>query len=187
MKQSLDYTDSKKVVNFRDVGEFINLIVDQRLVPIDRLYRGGTIKYISDSSVVGEPKTIFCLQKGPDPDFKGIKNYHFPVSNNYEKYETTNPKVRNWLRTIVRTIEAGIEYPLYVHCLSGKDRTGVVIAALLKIISVNDEDILEEYYLSIGTEGQNHIYTALKGIQDLNSYFTGINLNIVRNSLLGEE
>jgi len=75
--------------------------------------------------------------------------------------------------------------PLYVHCLSGRDRTGVVIAALLRIIGVKEEDIIEEYGLSTGIEQRDYIYTALEGLSHLESYFHGIDLQVVKRSLLG--
>lgn len=175
-KQNLDYTNPQAAVNFRDVGEFINVIAGKFVLPEQCLYRGGTIKSICDPAVIGYPKTIFNLQKGADPSMAGIKNFHFPIANIYEKYRTADPEVRIWLRNIVRTLEEGIDFPLYVHCLSGRDRTGVVIAALLTICGVDSSHIINEYYLSIGTEGRSHIQIALDGITDLNQYFNNIDL-----------
>lgn len=185
MKKNLDYTDSNNVVNFRDGGDFINLISNEFVIRPGRLLRGGTVKAVKDRRVIGNPKTIFNLQKGPDPEFEGITNYHFPISNDYEKYETRTPEVRQWLNRILRVVESGIEYPLYVHCLSGRDRTGVVVAALWKILGVEESHIVEEYYLSTGTEGRDHIYTAVRGIRDPKEYFRRVDLDVVRASLLG--
>ena len=183
MKQNLDYSNPDEAVNFRDVGEFINLISGREVIPPKKLYRGGTIKAINNPAVIGSPRTIFCLQKGPDPALPGIRNQHFPISNDYEKYNTEFPEVRAWLREIILTIEQGIDFPLYVHCLSGRDRTGVVVAALLKICGVSDEHIIEEYHLSIGTEKRNHIHTALEGLSNIKQYFHGINLAAVQHTL----
>lgn len=110
-------------------------------------------------------------------------NVHFPVSNDHEKYQTDTPEVRKCLRAIVKTIESGVQYPLYIHCLSGKDLTGVVIACLLKIIGASEKDIVQEYYLSVGTETNDYIHTALARFSDLDAYFHGIDLNVVRQSL----
>jgi protein-tyrosine phosphatase len=183
MKENLDYTNADAAVNFRDVGEFINLIAGQHILPEKHIYRGGTIKSIFDPAVIGDPKTIFNLQKGPDHYLSGIRNIHFPISNDHEKYHTAEPEVRKWLREIVGTIDKGITFPLYVHCLSGRDRTGVVIAVLLTICGVDSSHIIEEYHLSIGTERRNHIHIALEGFSELNSYFNGINLAKVEASL----
>jgi protein tyrosine/serine phosphatase len=32
-----------------------------------------------------------------------------------------------------------------IHCLAGKDRTGIVVALIMKLIGVNDEDIVTDY------------------------------------------
>ena len=183
MKQNLDYNDPDASVNFRDVGEFINMISGHTILPENRVYRGGTVKAIFKPEVIGRPKTIFCLQKGPDHDFADIRNVHFPISNDYEKYQTELPEVRAWLKTIIRTIEEGIELPLYIHCLSGRDRTGVVVAALLKICGAEDKDIIEEYNLSIGVEKRNHIHLTLQGFSDIKRYFNGIDITKIRSML----
>jgi protein-tyrosine phosphatase len=195
MKHNLDYTNPKMAVNFRDVGEFINLIVAERaclkstgveILPEKKVFRGGTIKAIFDPAVIGNPKTIFCLQKGGDHSFPNVCNRHFPISNDYEKYNTFLPEVKKWLNSIIKTVESGIEFPLYIHCLSGRDRTGVVVAALLKICGATEDDIIEEYCLSIGTETEerrNHIKMALEGFRDMDAYFKGINLENVKSIL----
>lgn len=183
MKHNLDYTNPDEAVNFRDIGEFINVIAGRTVIPLSRIYRGGTIKAITNPAVIGNPKTIFCLQKGPDHEMDGVKNLHFPISNDYEKYNTEVPEVKTWLRKIISTIEQGIEFPLYIHCLSGRDRTGVVVAALLKICGAEDRHITEEYHLSIGTERRRHIHIALAGFADIENYFSNINLSLVKKAL----
>jgi protein-tyrosine phosphatase len=38
--------------------------------------------------------------------------------------------------------------PLLVHCTAGKDRTGLVVAAILDLVGVSDDDIADDYGLS---------------------------------------
>jgi protein-tyrosine phosphatase len=85
----------------------------------------------------------------------------------------------------VRTIESGVSYPLYVHCLSGRDRTGVVIAAMLTIVGFSKEQVLEEYFLSEGMEDRDQIYIAMAGFSQLENYFSGIDLTKVRLEISG--
>ena len=49
----------------------------------------------------------------------------------------------NVFKTIASTDEGVI-----IHCTAGKDRTGVVTAILLKLCSVNDADIIENYVIT---------------------------------------
>jgi len=39
-------------------------------------------------------------------------------------------------------------HPVVVHCLAGKDRTGVVVALILSLLGVDDETVAEDYALS---------------------------------------
>jgi protein-tyrosine phosphatase len=181
MKHNLDYTDPTAAVNFRDAGLFINMIVGRTVIPERRLLRGGTVKWLQDLAAIGQPRTIFCLQAGADEAHPQVCHHHFPIANSIEKYNTATGEVRTWLRSIARTIESGsIEFPLYVHCLSGRDRTGIVIAALLKICGVSDEHVIQEYQLSIGAESPEPIRVALAGMRDLTTYFKGVDLDRAR-------
>jgi protein tyrosine/serine phosphatase len=43
--------------------------------------------------------------------------------------------------------------PVVVHCTAGKDRTGIVVAMLLSIIGVPDEDIVADYHVTSANMG----------------------------------
>jgi len=183
MKQGLEYTNPDAYVNFRDVGGFINLIAGERVMPERHIFRGGTIKSLRSPAVIGSPRTTSNLRKDPDRATPGIRNCHSPISNDHEKDYTASPEVRMWLRQVVHTVEEGIQHPLYIHCLSGRDRTGVVVAALLTICCVDNGHIIDEYHLSIGSKPTMLIETALDGLADVGSYFRGIDLSKVVASL----
>jgi protein-tyrosine phosphatase len=180
----LDYAAG--CVNFRDVGEFVNLIAGSELLPAGRLLRGGKLDHVRDSVTIGCPATIINLRKGPDPHSFGADCYQCAISNDYEKYDTTQPEVRKWLASIVTIfLETELCYPVLIHCTSGKDRTGVVVAALLRIAGVSDNVIIEEYLLSDGEVRREWIQQALGGMSDLEQYFRRIDLASVRRNLLG--
>jgi protein-tyrosine phosphatase len=42
-------------------------------------------------------------------------------------------------------------YPLFVHCVAGKDRTGVLSALILRILGVPDDEIIDDYALTART------------------------------------
>ncbi|MFR9805178.1 tyrosine-protein phosphatase [Pseudonocardia sp. RS010] len=52
------------------------------------------------------------------------------------------------LATLVRVVAALAGRPLLLHCAAGKDRTGLVTALLLRLLGVDDDDIVADYLVS---------------------------------------
>lgn len=50
--------------------------------------------------------------------------------------------------TVVRIVCALAGHPVLVHCAAGKDRTGLVIAVLLRLAGVDDDEIVADYLRS---------------------------------------
>ena len=167
----LDYTTGS--VNFRDVGAFINLIAGHEMMYKNLLFRGGKTDYCKSEKEIGSPKTIINLRQGKDKhQFTAEWMLHFPVSNDHEKYNTSIPDVRIWLNEVIKTFEdSSLPLPLFVHCLSGKDRTGIVIGCLLMILDIPRELIVEEYLLSDGDVRKELFDKALDGIGHPEMYF----------------
>ncbi len=170
----LDYTDG--CVNFRDAGEFINWLAGEKLLPENTILRGGSTDYIDSPNEIGNPKTIINLRKGTDSNTFSLNYLHFPIANKYEKYHTDQKEVQIWLNTILQAFESDqIEFPVFIHCLSGKDRTGIVIAAILLILGIEEELIIKEYLLSEGEVSIERIRTAISGMKSKANYFNRIN------------
>jgi protein tyrosine/serine phosphatase len=47
--------------------------------------------------------------------------------------------------TVVKVVSALSGSPTLVHCAMGKDRTGLVVALLLKLVGVADDDVVADY------------------------------------------
>ncbi len=45
-------------------------------------------------------------------------------------------------------------YPIYLHCTYGNDRTGTICYLLEALLGVRDEDLLKEYRLSVTYYGR---------------------------------
>ena len=156
-------------------------------MPPGRLYRGGKLDFVTSAVHIGSPKTIINLRKSEDAYSFDAHTLHFPISNDFEKYETSSREVRQWLRKVISVFEdRDLVYPVLVHCTSGKDRTGVVIAALLKILQIPDAIIVEEYLLSDGAVKAEWIMLALQGIGDPVKYFDRLDLSKIRANIRGE-
>jgi protein-tyrosine phosphatase len=178
----LDYTSG--CVNFRDVGESLELIASAKVFPLDKLFRGGKIEFVTDAATIQNPATILNLRRGSDPQNFPASYVHFPASNDLEKYETSNREVRRWLNNVVSFFsKPDTHFPVLIHCTSGKDRTGVVVAALLTIVGIDRSMIIEEYLLSDGEVHSDWIETALDGMANPEKYFNHVNLPAVVHQL----
>ncbi len=175
----LNYTDG--CVNFRDLGEYINLIVGRPDFAEGRIYRGGSIDHVKNLEEIGSPKSVINLRNGIDYQAFDIDYYHFPMSNKIEKYDTTQNEVKRWINEIIKIFESeDLKYPVLIHCLSGKDRTGIVTAALLLTLGYSHDTITEEYLLSEGEVKRRYIQLALDGMTPVETYFKKIDLDRIR-------
>jgi protein-tyrosine phosphatase len=172
-------------VNLRDVGEVLNLLADRTVMPERRILRGGTIDGV-DSLEIGSPGTIVSVRKGADSPRFPVEYVHAPISNEFEKYETGTREVREWLRRALEVLERdATKYPVLFHCTSGKDRSAVVIAALLRVLEIPRELIVEEYLWSEGRVERQWIEEALDGIGDPERYLDRLDLGAIRRNVLG--
>lgn len=151
--------------NHRDVGEALGLWLDPSPVPAGRLLRGGKFDALTAASELGNPRTILNLRQGPDPRHLADVTYvHVPAANDLENYDTSLREVRAWLAKAINVLaQPGTEWPVYVHCTSGRDRTGLVVAATLLLLEVPRDVIVEEFLLSDGAE-RSLIEAALDGV-----------------------
>jgi protein-tyrosine phosphatase len=153
-------------INHRDVGECLAILADEEpLVAPGRLFRGGKYDELHDLSDLGSPATIVNLRRGPDPRHLPARVVHLPADDSYENYQTAQPEVLAWVRRALGVLaEPSTSYPVYLHCTSGKDRTGVVVAAALVALGAPDDLIIAEYELSAGVK-REAIVTALAGLR----------------------
>ena len=179
----LDYTDG--CVNFRDIGGYVNLILEAQVLPEGKLFRGGSIDYVEHLEEIGQARSIINLRNGADYQSFAVDYYHFPMSNKIEKYDTTQKEVRLWLNTILKVFEdPDLQFPILIHCLSGKDRTGIVVAALLLVLGIDQNIIQEEYLLSVGEVKLEWIQQSLQGMQAIDRYFNRVDLDKIRENIL---
>lgn len=181
----LDY--STGCVNFRDVGECVNLLANRQVFPTGVILRGGKLESVLSIEQIGSPGTIINLRKGPDPEDRhfGADYWHFAISNDHEKYDTTDSTVRRWLNEIMACVATKVtRFPILFHCTSGKDRTGVVIATILAICGVERELIIQEYLWSDGEVNRTWIEGTLNGMTNLTHYFHYTDLVALRLKLL---
>ena len=177
--------DGAACVNLRDVGEWVALIAGRAYLPRGRLLRGGKLDAVRDLAELGHPATIVNLRMGEDREIFGAAYRHVAIPNAHEKYDTRDRAVRRWLNAVGTAVAEAPGVPILVHCASGKDRTGVVVAVLLSTLGVPREVIVEEYLLSDGAIERSWIERALDGVGDVAAYLDRVDLARVRARLAG--
>lgn len=140
--------------NHRDVGEMLGLWLDPSPIPTGRLIRGGRVDPMMTAEDLGSPRTIVNLRRGPDPThLAGVDLVHVPAEDSLENYHTHDRAVRAWVTKAISAVaRPATRLPVYVHCTAGRDRTGVVIAAILLAIDVPRAVVAEEHMLSEGAD-----------------------------------
>ena len=163
------------VKNFRDVGKFLNTTNGSYIFPENVLYRGGSINGVFHHSEIFNIPTIISLRKGADAEKFDCHYIHIPVADKVENYETKNGKVRKWINKVISTIaQADTELPLLIHCTSGKDRTGVIVAFILLLFEIPESLIIQEYLASEGVDDSRLIEQAIKGFGDITNYLNKV-------------
>lgn len=162
--------------NFRDVGAWINVILDQDVMREGVLFRGGKIELVSDPCWTGHARSIVNLRRGDDTSGTfGADYWHFPTTRDTEVYDTTDHRVIRWLGQILGALAGEVEHdPILIHCVSGKDRTGVAVAALLAGLRIPYDAIIEEYLLSDGEVARAWIEQSLDGLGSIRSTLKGV-------------
>ena len=140
--------------NFRDVGRTANQLARRELLREGVLFRSGKLDFVTDARAIESPRTVLNLRPQRDRLPFEAKSVHVPFPDGRQRgdrYDFDDPRVRAWLRDALAAIAAPAnETPLLVHCLSGKDRTGVVIGATLVALDVPAEMVVKEYVKSAG-------------------------------------
>jgi protein-tyrosine phosphatase len=160
--------------NFRDVGGYAGL--DGRTVRWRRLFRADSLHRLKGTdwetfaelgvrSVIDLRRTFEVEQFGRVPEAEGLR-YFNPVLEHIDWKDVPHPEGTQhdrWLAdrylnfladgqaglsTALRVIADPDAAPVVVHCMAGKDRTGVVCALTLSLLGVSDEDIARDYAMT---------------------------------------
>jgi protein-tyrosine phosphatase len=163
-----------RVFNFRDLGGYPTR--DGRTVRWRRLYRSDSLHALDEPD--REPfealgiRTVLDLRRpyeierdGRVPDWNGAVWRHLYLEHREwtetpyrrgadlvrylaDRYRDLAAESAAGLAGAVGVIADPRAAPVVVHCVAGKDRTGVVCALTLSLLGVSDEDIAAEYALS---------------------------------------
>lgn len=162
----------ERVFNFRDLGGYRTR--DGRTVRWRRLFRSGELQRMSEAEaerVRGELGIVTVLDFRTDEEAdhpiglgpllaSPVVRHQFAMGDPRAKFRAR--ETGEWRPRFTRTLEGGAEhwvraiqllaeeetYPAVFHCVTGKDRTGVLAALVLGVAGVDEETIVEDYALS---------------------------------------
>jgi len=160
--------------NFRDVGGYRGL--DARTVQWRQLFRADSLHRLAGPdweafaalgirTVIDLRRAFEVEQTGRVPQAEGLV-YLNPVIEHVDWTEVPHPDEirherwladrylnftedgRSGLAAALSAIADPDAAPVVVHCMAGKDRTGVVCALVLSLLGVSDDDIATDYALT---------------------------------------
>lgn len=172
------------VPNFRDVGETVNELHGSPVLAERRLLRGGEMTFVDDLEIIHSPLSIINLRKGRNPEFETATTYHCPAPDSVDVYSVESGFNRKWIVSVLGILTSPESVPpFYIHCAAGKDRTGVIIAAILAAIGTDRRLIEEEYELSSGPLYPDLIAGALDCFAD-DDYFRSVEISALKERFL---
>jgi hypothetical protein len=158
-------------VNFRDLGGYA--AADGRTVRWRSLFRADDLSNLSrpDRAVVRQLgiATVIDLRSRSEVDNGRFPLDEIPVGFHHlplvthlpsaDQYRSSPDFLALHYQDIARDAGPQIAlalsivarrhaHPVIVHCLAGKDRTGIMMALILSLLGVPDETIVEDYALS---------------------------------------
>ena len=140
------------VTNVRDLGGWKS---NGKKVKFEHIYRGSEFDdhiiltdyaknvLLNDIKI----KTDFDVRTSKtdtSPLGKDINYVNIPMHGAYERISEFKDDYKEMFKVFTKAEN----YPLYIHCWGGADRTGTLICLLLGILGVNQEDLFLEYELT---------------------------------------
>lgn len=164
--------DFDQVYNFRDMGGY--RAADGRTLRWRRLFRSGEPLRMSADEHTRlrgdvEIKTVIDLRSEEEANHpRGLGplvgadtvRHHFPMGDPRSKYDARSsgewdPGYPNLMESrgavwaeIMGILANDDAYPAVFHCVTGKDRTGVLGALILDVLGVDETTIIEDFALS---------------------------------------
>lgn len=182
-----------RVFNFRDVGGYPGQ--DGRPVRWRRLFRSDTLSGLGEAdqdeflrlgvrTVVDLRRAAEVAQQGQVPEWDGLVRHSIapahrewfhtpyrdgddPVRYLADRYRDMTDQGAAGLAAAVGVIADEQAAPVVVHCVAGKDRTGVVCALTLSLLGVADADIDADYARSTAGNERYVAWARANGQPDL--------------------
>ena len=180
--------DVEGVSNFRDAGGMATL--DGNRIKQGMIYRGAKLDNITEAG-----KQTFLYELGIKTDYdlrtpgEGGAGVKSPVSDslNYFNFDgryyvgskgITTEENKKIVADEVRVFANPDNYPVYIHCSLGRDRTGTIVFILQALCGVGKNDLYADYEMSMfsvaGTMDNGNPFGQINEVYNyINNYYTG--------------
>ena len=172
------------VSNFRDIGGFP--AGDGYRIKQGMIYRGAKLENITEKG-----KNTFLYELGIKTDYdlrtpgEGGAGVKSPISDSLKYYNfdgryycgskgITTEENKKIVADEVRVFADPDNYPVYIHCSLGRDRTGTIVFILQALCGVGKNDLYADYEMSMfsvaGTTDNANPWADIQGVR---SYING--------------
>ena len=161
--------------NVRDIGGWLKT-EDGRSIKQGLLYRGteldGMVKEEYKLSAIGKADMLDVLKIKSDFDLRAHNDSN-PLGVNQKSFAIPayegifKDAGKNSVRLLFSELSKNTNYPVYLHCTYGCDRTGVMMYLLELILGVDDESAIKEYEfssMSISGITREYLFPVITGL-----------------------
>ncbi len=209
--------------NFRDFALVVNQCMERQYLRQGKVFRSGQLDifpldYVNSLFHRFNIKTVIDLRRHEELDeareYDVDEYFHVVIEEVGYDYDRGQETEDNWpfdvyyagiaelqaekLALIYRKIIEGLNRgAILVHCNAGKDRTGVVIALLQKLLGVPDKCIIEDYMASFTIHTTRDMSKFLQKLQarygDVRNWFmekaglTAAEIEYLKSELLADD
>ena len=159
------------VSNTRDIGGWTT--VDGKRVKQGMIYRGAKLNDITSNGIKtmvdelgikmdldlrnsSETGGTYISPLGIDVSYCNVSFPYYALGTNTSIDTSINHEA---IATVMGVIANPDNYPIYIHCSIGRDRTGTLVSLINGLLGVSEEDLARDYELSYfaGCFGENPI------------------------------
>lgn len=185
--QGIRFINIPGVTNTRDIGGYATddggKIKQGMIIRGAELDRFNSDNYLTDDDAkVLHNQIRFALDMDLRYSYKGdyvsplgsdVKHYFYNLPQYPALISIFDEEYKNSVKNVFTDLAKPENYPLYMHCTYGADRTGTIVYLLQGLLGVSDEDMLKEFQL---TGIYNYDYASgnrMKGVADKINTFPG--------------